>query len=151
MTKVLVVDNNPVLLKALSAILEKEGCEVRAVDNGLEAIETLKGFFPEMVFTDLVMPLVGGEQLCRIIRNTPQLAGIYVVVISAVVLEEEEHILQNLDCDLCIAKGSLREMRLHVLEALRQYRQKERAPHLSRTVPERQIRAEQEKGDGAAD
>lgn len=139
MTKVLVVDNNPVLLKALSAILEKEGCEVRAVDNGLEAIETLKGFVPEMVFTDLVMPLVGGEQLCRIIRNTPQLAGIYVVVISAVVLEEEEHILQNLDCDLCIAKGSLREMRLHVLEALRQCRQKERAPHLSRTVPERQI------------
>ncbi len=139
MTKVLIVDNNPVLLKALSAILEKEGCEVRAVDNGLEAIETLKTFVPEMVCTDLVMPLVGGEQLCRIIRNTPQLAGIYVVVISAVVLEEEEHILQSLDCDLCIAKGSLKEMRQHVLDALRHCRLHGRAPHFRRHVPERQI------------
>jgi PAS domain S-box-containing protein len=139
MTKVLVVDNNPVLLKALSAILEREGCEVRAVGNGLEAIETLKHFVPEMVFTDLVMPLVGGEQLCRIIRNTPQLADICVVVISAVVLEEKEHILQELGCDLCIAKGSLKEMRQHVLDALQSCRRNESAAHVRNPVPERQI------------
>jgi PAS domain S-box-containing protein len=119
--KVLVVDNNPVLLKAVSAILAKEGCEVKTAANGLNALETLEDFTPDLVFTDLVMPLIGGEQLCRIIRSTPKLAEVFLVLISAIILEEKEQTLQAIDCDLCIAKGSLAEMRQHIRQALRTY------------------------------
>jgi PAS domain S-box-containing protein len=119
MKRVLVVDNNPVLLRALSAILAKEGCDVRTATNGLEAIEVLEKYIPDMVFTDLIMPQVGGEQLCRIIRSNPKLSGVFLVIISAIILEEEEQILQEIDCDLCIAKGSLPEMRQHIRQALR--------------------------------
>ena len=119
--KVLVVDNNPVLLKAVSAILAKEGCEVKTAVNGLNALEILEDFTPDLVFTDLVMPLIGGEQLCRIIRSTPKLAEVFLVLISAIILEEREQTLQAIDCDLCIAKGSLAEMRQHIRQALRSY------------------------------
>jgi PAS domain S-box-containing protein len=119
--KVLVVDNNPVLLKAVSAILAKEGCEVETAVNGLNALEILEGFTPDLVFTDLVMPLIGGEQLCRIIRSTPRLAEVFLVLISAIILEEKEQTLQAIDCDLCIAKGSLAEMRQHIRQALHTY------------------------------
>lgn len=117
-TKTLVVDNNPVLLKAVSTILSQEGCDVQTAGTGLEALEMLEEYCPDVVFTDLIMPLVSGEQLCRIIRHTKKHYGMFIVVLSAIILEDRERILDEVDCDLCIAKGNLQEMRLHLQEAL---------------------------------
>ncbi|MDR3630778.1 MAG: response regulator [Desulfocapsaceae bacterium] len=114
----LVVDNNPVLLKAVSTLLEQEGCQVRVASNGLDALEILQDYYPDIVFTDLVMPLVGGDKLCKIIRKSPKLKNIFLVVLSAIVLEEGEKNLVNLDCDVCIAKGDLQGMRADLQEAL---------------------------------
>jgi len=117
--KALVVDNNPVLVRAISALLEQEGCdEVRTAPNGLEALNLLKIYTPDIVFTDLVMPLIGGEQLCKIIRSNPALQRIFLVVISGIVLEDFENIFAEKYYDLCIAKGSLKELRAHVKDAL---------------------------------
>jgi len=119
--KALVVDNNPVLLRAVSAILKQEGCEVMTADTGLAALETLEDFLPDIVFTDLIMPLVSGEQLCRVLRNTEKYQNIFIVVLSAIVLEDRERIQREIACDLCIAKGDLKEIRLHLQEALKAY------------------------------
>ena len=116
--KALVVDNNPVLIRAISAYLEQEGCEVRMAPNGLEALNMLKVYTPDIVFTDLVMPLIDGEQLCKIIRRIPELHDIFLVVISGIVLEDFDNILAEKYYDLCIAKGSLKELRTHVQDAL---------------------------------
>jgi PAS domain S-box-containing protein len=116
--KALVVDNNPVLLRAVSAILEQEGCEVVSAVNGLDALNMLKKYTPDIVFTDLVMPLVGGEQLCRIIRSNKELKNVFLVVVSGIVLEDFENIIAEQYYDLCIAKGNLKELRTHIQEAL---------------------------------
>ncbi|SHO45933.1 response regulator [Desulfopila aestuarii] len=116
--KALVVDNNPVLVRAISAFLEQEGCEVRTAPNGLEALNLLKIYTPDILFTDLVMPLIGGEQLCKIIRSSPALQRIFLVVVSGIVLEDFENIFAEKYYDLCIAKGSLKELRAHVQDAL---------------------------------
>lgn len=139
MKKVLVVDNNPVLLKAVSAILEQEGCEVRTANNGLHALEVLETFTPDLIFTDLVMPLVGGEQLCRIIRSNPKFAHIYLVILSAIILEEKEQTLQAIDCDLCIAKGNLKEMREHIRLALKTFRRRKQVLGEKAEYPEKRI------------
>ncbi len=119
--KTLVVDNNPVFLKALTAILGQEGCLVRTAGTGLEAIEVLQDYEPDIVFTDLIMPLVSGEQLCRILRHVKRFQDIFIVVLSAIILEDRERITKDINCDLCIAKGSLKEMRQHIREALHTY------------------------------
>jgi PAS domain S-box-containing protein len=116
--KALVVDNNPVLLKAVSTLLEQENCQVKTAGNGLEALEVLNEYHPDIIFTDLIMPLVGGEQLCKIIRKSPELKNIFLVVLSAIILEDRKRILAGLDYDICIAKGSLSELRDHLQEAL---------------------------------
>ena len=116
--KVLVVDNNPVFLKAVSAVLEREGCAVQSAGTGLEALQLLAGFDAEMVVTDLIMPLVDGEQLCRILRQTPRYRHIFLVVLSAIIAEDRERILRDTNCDLCIAKGGLKELRQYLREAL---------------------------------
>ncbi len=119
--KALVVDNNPVLLRAVSALLTQEGCVVQTADTGLAALEGIDDFAPDIVFTDLIMPMVGGEQLCRILRNTPKHQDIFIVVLSGIVLEDRERILREIPCDICIAKGNLLEMRRHLQAALQTY------------------------------
>ena len=119
--KALVVDNNPVLLRAVSAILSQEGCTVRTAATGLAALESVDEFAPDIVFTDLIMPMVSGEQLCRILRNTTKYEGIFIVVLSAIVLEDSVRILREIPCDMCIAKGNLHEIRQHLQGALLAY------------------------------
>jgi len=126
--KTLVVDNNPVLLKAVSTLLIQEGCAVKTAGTGLEALEILQDYEPDMVFTDLIMPLVSGEQLCRILRHTKKHQEIFIVVLSAIILEDQERITKDINCDLCIAKGNLQEMRQHIREALHTFGQRKKAP-----------------------
>jgi two-component system, cell cycle sensor histidine kinase and response regulator CckA len=116
--RVLVVDNNPVLLKAVSIMLERQGCLVQCAGTGLEALQILASFNPEMVVTDLIMPLVDGEQLCRILRQTPRYQHVFLVILSAIITEDEERIQRDTGCDLCIAKGGLKEMQEHLQEAV---------------------------------
>lgn len=123
--KALVVDNNKVILKAVETILKQEGCLVKAVTTGLAALENLESFSPDIVFTDLVMPLVDGEQLCGIIKNTNKYKRIFVVVLSGIVVEDKERILRDVACDVCIAKGSIAEIREHLQEALAAYRKRD--------------------------
>ncbi len=124
--KTLVVDNNPVLLRAVSALLEQENCQVKTACNGLEAIEILQEYHPDIVFTDMIMPLVGGDKLCKIIRKSTKLKDIFLVVLSAVIIEDRERILAELDYDLCIVKGNLKELRNHLQEALSMFTHKVR-------------------------
>lgn len=119
MKKVLVVDNNPVLLKAVSTILEQCGCDVEVAENGLHALDVLERFTPDIVFTDMIMPLVGGEQLCKIIRNNDQLKDCFLVVLTAINQEDLDQILAEVDYNLCVIKGSLKELRNNINEVLR--------------------------------
>jgi signal transduction histidine kinase len=119
--RALVVDNNPVLLKAISTLVQREGCLVHTAENGLEALEIFKREQVDIVFTDLVMPLVSGEQLCRVIRQTPDRSTVFIVVISAIPIAEAKRIMATISCDLCIVKGSLAEMRSNIHEALERF------------------------------
>ena len=119
--RVLAVDNNPVLLKAISTILTQEGCKVREAETGLDALEQLDQFIPDILFTDLIMPRVSGEQLCRVVRSSKKYENVFIVVLSAIVLEDRDRILEEVDCDLCIAKGNLKEIRVQLKNALKAY------------------------------
>ncbi len=74
-SKILVVDNHPLVLKLIANLLEKSGHEVRIAEDGLSALDILKSYASDIIFVDLVMPNISGEKLCRIIRNMPHLQG----------------------------------------------------------------------------
>lgn len=118
--KILVVENNPVVQRTVTVILEQEGALVKTADNGLEALELLKTYRPDIIFTDLVMPLVDGEQLCKIVRSSREYGSVFLVVLSAILLEDQERALR-LDCDFFIAKGEIGAVRGAVCEALAHY------------------------------
>lgn len=115
--RILVVDDNRVLLKFLSNLLEKEGHEVRTAEDGFAALSTLAGFNPEILLVDLIMPKIGGDKLCQIVRKLQGMAECYIVVISAAVAEFDLD-LAAIGADTCIAKGPFGKMAEHVLAAV---------------------------------
>ena len=64
-------------------IMASAGFKVKAVKNGLEALAELQEHRPDVIITDLVMPVVDGLQLIRIVKNRAELANIPVVAVKA--------------------------------------------------------------------
>lgn len=127
MKKILVVDDHPVMRKFMSDHLEKKGYEVSFAADGLAALETLDTFVPDIFFIDLVMPNIGGDKLCRIIRSRPSLDHAFIVVFSAVALEGKDS-FESGPADAYIAKAPLGKLAGYVdavLSAVEEGRTKE--------------------------
>ena len=62
---VLMADDEPVVLRVLRLQLEKAGYVVETVPNGEAALERLRDGYPDVLITDIEMPRMTGEELCR--------------------------------------------------------------------------------------
>jgi len=111
--KILVVDNNPVILKLMENFLAKEGHEVKTAIDGIVALDTLRDFLAEVIFVDLIMPKLSGEKLCMIIRQMPEMRGVVLVVLSAAAVEQQIDFV-SFGADACIAKGPFKEVENHI-------------------------------------
>ena len=85
---VLAVDNDPIMLKFLTRILEKSGLHVETAKDGITAIDSLESFTPDLFIIDLVMPNIDGRTLCRIIRSKELFKTTPIVIVSAIAAEE---------------------------------------------------------------
>jgi PAS domain S-box-containing protein len=122
---VLVVDNSPVIRRILRYVLEGEGCLVETAEDGLAALDCIARRRPDIIFTDLIMPKIDGEKLGYIIRNTPELKDVFLVVLSGVALEDNDTTLR-IGADVCIAKGTTTNMKDNIKTALDRYRNNQR-------------------------
>jgi signal transduction histidine kinase/CheY-like chemotaxis protein len=115
--KILVVDDDRVLLKFASDLLEKEGHEVATAQDGFAALNLLTSFYPDIMFFDLIMPKIDGDKLCHIVRKMSHLKDCYLVILSAAVAELDfDH--TEIGADAYIAKGPFDVMAKHVLAAI---------------------------------
>ena len=106
---VLAVDNDAIMLKFLSKILEKAGLHVKTASDGVSAIDVLESYTPDLFFIDLVMPNIDGRSLCRIIRSRKAFKTTPIVIISAIAAEESFDTV-SLGANVCIAKVAFTEM-----------------------------------------
>ena len=80
---VLVVDDDPDILEALSEILEAEGFEIRRARNGKEALERLEPDPPQLILLDLMMPVMDGWEFAQRLKQRPRVSSIPIIVLSA--------------------------------------------------------------------
>lgn len=59
-TKILVVEDDPFVSKAMQVVLEISGCDLMVVNDGRRALQAMADFEPELVVTDIVMPDIDG-------------------------------------------------------------------------------------------
>jgi PAS domain S-box-containing protein len=115
--KILLVDDDRLMLKYLTGLLEKEGHAVASAQDGFAALELLTSFYPDVMFFDLIMPKIDGDKLCQIVRKMPHLKDCYLVILSAAVAELDfDH--TEIGADAYIAKGPFDKTAKHVLAAI---------------------------------
>lgn len=78
--RIIVVDDDAQLTRVLRTGLKSRGYEVRTAPDGMLALETFNEWQPDLVITDLAMPVMDGLELCRQLRAVSQVP---IIVLSA--------------------------------------------------------------------
>ena len=81
--KLLVVDDNPVVLLGFSELLRSAGFEVLEARTGEDALRLARGHSPELILLDVMLPDINGIELCRRIKADPDLRSLFLVLLSS--------------------------------------------------------------------
>lgn len=81
---VLVVEDDRVLREQLALALTDEGYSVATVEHGGQALEILRKAEVRLILLDLMLPVMNGRELAHVVRSTPELSDIPIVMITAV-------------------------------------------------------------------
>ena len=84
--KILVVDDDPDILEALTIILEAQGYQVVTAKDGIDGLATLKAEKPDLMILDLLMPKMDGFAVCKELRDPrwSKFKGIPILILTSV-------------------------------------------------------------------
>jgi two-component system chemotaxis response regulator CheY len=100
LSTILIVDDDPSTRFVLRLILEREGYTVLEAGNGAAALAMIKlDSLPDIVMTDLMMPIMTGVELVRRLRSEPRTAKVRIVVVSS-----NPEAAQSLEVDAIVTK-----------------------------------------------
>jgi len=122
--RILVVDDDPSILKFVSANLVARGYAVVTASNGVEALDLLDRQMPDLIILDIMMPCVDGLAICRRIR---EFSSVPIIILSA--REQEDQKVQALDLgadDYLTKPFGVRELLARVRAVLRRAAPEER-------------------------
>lgn len=80
---VLVVDDEPPLTDVIRLLIEDLGHRVVTARDGVEALELSQNLHPDLVISDIMMPRLAGDELCRRLKDAPETADIKIVLMTA--------------------------------------------------------------------
>jgi DNA-binding response OmpR family regulator len=80
---VLVVDDDPVILRLLEASFEMEGFNVVGAADGVEGLERAREVMPDVVILDVMMPRMTGHEVATALRADPRTARIPIIFVTA--------------------------------------------------------------------
>jgi DNA-binding response OmpR family regulator len=112
---VLVIDDEPFILRILSYLLKREGYEVETAKNGQEGLARIRELKPRIVFLDIMMPRMNGYEVCEQVKQDPELADTYIVMLTAKGMQVDRE--RGLQCgadDYMTKPFSPREVAEHV-------------------------------------
>ncbi len=83
--KILIVDDDPDLVEAVTMILESKNYEVAAAYGGIEGLQKARTENPDLIVLDVMMPDKDGYVVCKELKADPELRKIPVLLLTAVV------------------------------------------------------------------
>jgi two-component system alkaline phosphatase synthesis response regulator PhoP len=85
MSKILIVDDDPDLVEAVTMILESKDYDVIAAYGGIEGLEKAKAEEPDLIVLDVMMPDKDGYAVCKELKDDPKYGNIPILLLTAVV------------------------------------------------------------------
>jgi CheY-like chemotaxis protein len=102
--RVLVVEDNPTNARLTSHMLLAGGYQVLLAADGHEGVEMARRLVPDLVLTDLQMPGLDGLGLARLLKQTPETAGIPIVALTAHAMTDHRDRALEAGCVAFISK-----------------------------------------------
>jgi CheY-like chemotaxis protein len=99
-----IADDDGATLRLYRLLLEQAGLRVYDARNGLEALRLVIDHEPDLVVTDVRLPLVSGLELVRRIRNHPQIKQAAILVVTALATDECRKRSVDAGCDRFLIK-----------------------------------------------
>ena len=103
-TIALIVDDDEASLRLYRLLLEQAGMVVVSARNGVEALRIAVENEPDLVVTDMRLPLVSGLEVIRHIRAHPRLRHTAIIVVTAVATAESRRRSEEAGCDAFLFK-----------------------------------------------
>ncbi|OGG02807.1 hypothetical protein A2W14_07345 [Candidatus Gottesmanbacteria bacterium RBG_16_37_8] len=82
MTKILIIEDDPLMLRMYQKIFKFEGFEVEIATNGEEGIEKTRSYKPTLILLDIMMPKMNGLQVLEKLKSEPDLKKIPVIMLT---------------------------------------------------------------------
>ncbi len=118
--KILIAEDEPLMLRALELKLKKEGYEVIVCNNGKEAIAQITLSTPDLIITDIMMPFSSGLEIVGMVKNGIN-RNIPVIVLSAMGQEKTVEEAFEMGADDYVTKPfSLTELTLRIKRFVKQ-------------------------------
>ncbi len=81
--KVMLIEDEPNIIEAISFLLTREGWEVETHSDGTDAVEVIVAGAPDLVILDVMLPGKSGMDILRDLRELEELAGLPVLMLTA--------------------------------------------------------------------
>jgi len=82
MNKILIIDDEASIIESLKTLLLRENYQIYSAFDGEEAIRKVTEIKPDLILLDLVLPKIGGIQVCRKIKSNPATQNIPIIIIT---------------------------------------------------------------------
>ncbi len=115
--KILIVDDNPAVNKALQLLFERRYETIPAMD-GKQAVDIAATHLPDLILMDLMMPVMNGLEATRLIRQVPKTRSIPIIAITAGISNTIEDECFRIGCDDYLSKPFTYEQLVPRIEKL---------------------------------
>lgn len=105
--KILLVEDDTTLAEVYRSRLDLEGFEVKHVANGEIALATALEFKPDLIVLDVMMPKINGFDVLDIIRNTPEIMNVRVIMLTALSQAKDKARANELGADDYLVKSQV--------------------------------------------
>lgn len=102
--KILVVDDEPNIVRSLTFVLNKGGYDVSFARDGEQAMTMIRDSKPNILILDVMMPNKSGYEVCNEIKSDPDLRDIHVVMLTAKGQDDDRETALSQGADEYISK-----------------------------------------------
>jgi CheY-like chemotaxis protein len=115
--KILLVDDNHDMLDLLEVFLY-ENFEITSVLNGFEGLKTAEEILPDLIITDIMMPVMDGIKFLNSLRKKPKIAAVPVIAVTSFAKKLNIKSLLNMGFNGVVSKPFSREEILTVISGI---------------------------------
>ena len=102
--RILIIDDEPDLLKALNTRFQAEGYDVITSKDGAKGLEKARKENPDLIILDLMLPKINGYRVCRFIKFDETYKHIEIIILTARAEDEDKKLGKEVGADYYMTK-----------------------------------------------